>query len=454
MNAVSDAVHLLPMELNSVIEQWRRKAVLQPGLSPIHALALDRQLKQLNVSVLPVTVSAHGYVAGNPRQKMDQPPVGNYRSLHDAALYANSNGWSRAAGEGFQRCRDIEIPALNLLYANASLANEQLWLYFLNKFLAHQVGSNDAPPELALRGGAGSRVFRLAIRTPLKSVTSGPLVSVIMPAFNSSSTIKFAAQSILNQTWRNLELLIVDDSSTDRTREIANQLSRNDSRVRVFSLSQNSGPYVAKNLALKHARGQFLTVHDADDWAFPDRIHWQIKPLLSNASGSSRERASIYKASMAKMLRLSEDGIFTRFQPSNWVTQDGALRLSFPSPMFRRDWFDHVLGAWDSVRFGADLEIIQRIRRFDPDSLVILDTPVMLQLDLPTSLTRCDESFNDDRGESRSRADYRLVWTSRHARVQAMPKLCYPPQHSIPTKSGFMAPSDSTIFEIPTGVSW
>jgi hypothetical protein len=129
------------------------------------------------------------------------------------------------------------------------------------------------------------------------------------------------------------------------------------------------------------------------------------------------------------------NGQFTRFQPLDWVSLDGALRLCFPSPLFNRAYFDQKLGAWDSVRIGADAEIFQRIRRFEPGALRILDTPVMLQLDLQDSLTRHEETHNDERGEAPARTAYRRAWSAWHAAQMAMPKLQFPQ-----TQRAFAAP--------------
>ena len=125
---------------------------------------------------------------------------------------------------------------------------------------------------------------------------------------------------------------------------------------------------------------------------------------------------------MGRTLRCDMHGQFTRFQPIDWVSIDGALRLCFPSPLFDRAYFDQKLGAWDKVRVGADHEIFQRIKRFEPNKLHILDTPVMLQLDTDNSLTRHPETYNDERGEAPARAAYRQAWSAWHASHTAMPK--------------------------------
>ena len=88
-------------------------------------------------------------------------------------------------------------------------------------------------------------------------------VSVIIPCFNAERTIKNCINSILSQTERNIEVLVVDDGSTDKTLDILKNIK--DSRLTVFN-QKNSGVSVARNLGLKHAKGEFISFVDADDW--------------------------------------------------------------------------------------------------------------------------------------------------------------------------------------------
>ena len=345
-----------------------------------------------------------------------------YAALWRAARAEQDGGSTAdAAAVGFLQARGAEIPAVNLLYANQALGLDSLWLHFVNKYLAHFPGTTGAP-ELALAGGQAPRLHRLGMRKVARCAVAEatqPLVTVLMPAFNAASTLEMAAQSILAQTWRRLELLILDDCSTDATSAIARRLAETDPRVRAVRLPVNAGPYVAKNIGVQqHARGDYLTVHDADDWALPTRLEEQMAPLLA-----ARTTGSPVRVSLGTTLRMQRDGRFTRFQPAGWVSDDGAMRTCFPSPLFERRYFVDRLGAWDSARFGADTEILQRIRRFDPAALAALTTPTMLQLDEDGSLTRHSETYNDERGESPARLTYRLAWNRWHAGQGNLPKM-------------------------------
>jgi succinoglycan biosynthesis protein ExoO len=97
-----------------------------------------------------------------------------------------------------------------------------------------------------------------------------PEVSVIIPAYNTESYIARAIASALDQTLHNIEVLVVDDASTDSTAEVARRFQ--DERVRVLVNDQNMGAAGARNRALREARGNWIAVLDSDDWYAPERL--------------------------------------------------------------------------------------------------------------------------------------------------------------------------------------
>jgi glycosyltransferase involved in cell wall biosynthesis len=107
-----------------------------------------------------------------------------------------------------------------------------------------------------------------------------PLVSIITPAYNSAKFIAETIQSVQNQTYKNFELLIVDDGSTDDTEAIVRFFFENDSRIQFYKLEHNSGPAVARNTAIEKASGDFMTFIDADDIWLPTFIENSIKTIL------------------------------------------------------------------------------------------------------------------------------------------------------------------------------
>ncbi len=108
-----------------------------------------------------------------------------------------------------------------------------------------------------------------------------PLVSVIMPVYNSSRYLKDAINSILSQSYKNIELVIVNDGSTDLSRNII--LSYSDPRIRLFENERNSGIVYSRNKGLQEARGKYIANLDSDDIALPERIEKQVN-FLENHS--------------------------------------------------------------------------------------------------------------------------------------------------------------------------
>ena len=106
-----------------------------------------------------------------------------------------------------------------------------------------------------------------------------PLVSIIMPAYNSASTIERAINSVLRQTYKAWELLIVDDCSTDSTPQILEVYQKISRRIRVVRNRANSGPAISRNKALQLAAGSYVAFLDADDLWLPEKLSVQVKWL-------------------------------------------------------------------------------------------------------------------------------------------------------------------------------
>jgi len=99
--------------------------------------------------------------------------------------------------------------------------------------------------------------------------TENPLVSVLMTTYNREKYLREAVESVLASTFRNFELIIVDDQSKDRSLEIAHELARRDDRIRVILNEKNLGDYPNRNKAASLARGKYLKYVDADDLIYP-----------------------------------------------------------------------------------------------------------------------------------------------------------------------------------------
>lgn len=105
---------------------------------------------------------------------------------------------------------------------------------------------------------------------------NNPLVSVIIATHNREDLLPQAVDSILNQTYQDFEVIIVDDCSSDNSPEVIRQLENKDPRIRSIRSEQNIGPGAARNLGINKAKGEFIAIMDDDDLAEPERLKSEI----------------------------------------------------------------------------------------------------------------------------------------------------------------------------------
>ena len=103
------------------------------------------------------------------------------------------------------------------------------------------------------------------------------LISIIMAAYNAEKTIGFAIESVLNQTYKNFELVIVNDCSKDDTKAIIESYAEKDGRIKLISNKENSGVSLTRLEALKNCSGEWIAILDSDDAWVPDKLERQIE---------------------------------------------------------------------------------------------------------------------------------------------------------------------------------
>ena len=193
-------------------------------------------------------------------------------------------------------------------------------------------------------------------------VDADQLVTVIVPAHNAAHFLATSVSSLRQQSWRNLEILIVDDASTDQTVEVAQSLAREDERIRFLQSPRNGGPYAARNLGLRVARGTYVTVQDADDWAHLRRIETQARHLERHPEAVGNEIGHVRTTPGLEPQRRGNPGAY--------------LFSCLTSLMFRRREVIERAGRWDEVRFAGDSEYKKRLKAiFGEQAIVELQTP-------------------------------------------------------------------------------
>ncbi len=270
-------------------------------------------------------------------------------------------------------------PQLSLLRANAAtpftIGNEdrhspgvQAWLDLVNR-----VYVREGLEPIDLAPGNEPALDRLMC-APSSLVEAGPLVTVILPTHNPGPPLATALESLLGQSYRRLEILIMDDASQPELGRSLRRWEGRDPRIAVVTLPENRGTYFARNVAVsQYAHGDYITVHDDDDWSHPRKIELQVAHLEAEPEAP---------ANMSLAVRTTPALCFVRRTP----TPEFAHR-NYSSLMIRRAVFER-LGYWDVVNRGADGELHDRIVATSGHPIPVVGrSPLSLVRMMPESLS-------------------------------------------------------------------
>lgn len=244
-------------------------------------------------------------------------------------------------------------------------------------------------------------------RADASPTEDGPLISVIMPSRNASRWVAAAVRSVLDQGWRNLELLFVDDASTDDTAQRALVAANGDPRFILIRRAERGGAYAARNAALVQAKGRWIAIQDSDEWAHPDRLARQVAEMKKGG----------LVAHSGRSLRVDAEGeIYAR----------GVWPLTRWAPstlMFQREPVMGRAGFFHQVLSGADNEYWWRlVQLFGPRRAAISRTPLILGAWRADSLTGAKDSGFGAGGFNLDRLVYWERWSFWHARNLRTPE--------------------------------
>ncbi len=315
---------------------------------------------------------------------------------------------------------------------------DEAWLNTLNRWLPREAAATGAQLWLAQQQppavDAKSRFARLRWRVhqglgqpgaePTPETPDG-LVTVAMSCFNNAATLEAAALSVLGQTHTNLELVIVDDASTDGSAAVAQALARQDARVKLHVNPVNQGTYANRNRVWAESRAEYFCCLDADDIALPGRLAQQLAALQAQPG---------WMAVISLWVRMTAEGCPVAMN----VEQGGFAHRSVSTMMLRREPVLKALGFWDGVRFEADSEYMNRLTTvFGTQALGWQDDVVALALSRLGSLTQDPLTGLDDvYGPSPMRLAYRQAWQDWHRSGERL----YMPQS--PQPRPFAAPPE------------
>lgn len=185
---------------------------------------------------------------------------------------------------------------------------------------------------------------------------ASPLVSVLMPVRNEAGRVTRSVRSILDQTYRHFELIVIDDASTDSTTDELRAIE--DERLRVLHSPQRLGLARQLNAAAKVANGELLARQDGDDFSLPERFSRQVACYLG-----ATERVAVVATDF--WMSGEPDDLCVRVRLSEGAVPRALYALSNPlahgSLMFSRECFERVGGYDERLRTAQDLELLLRL---------------------------------------------------------------------------------------------
>lgn len=242
-------------------------------------------------------------------------------------------------------------------FINSPYGDFDSWLKAFNRvFITHDV----AP--IVVESGADRPFDTLTAQVSDTVNIDGPLVTVILTAYRPTMTaLRTSVLSLINQTWKNIEILVVDDASGPDYDSVFERIIELDPKVRVIRKRSNEGTYMARNTGLKEARGEYVTGQDSDDWSHPSRIERQMIALLDDPTTPG---------TISSCISTDEQMVMQRMRPY-------LLRTNTSSTLVRtRDALD--AGGYLPARRGADTEFVDRLERLSGRRFSRLDAPLAI----------------------------------------------------------------------------
>lgn len=260
------------------------------------------------------------------------------------------------------------------------------------------------------------------------------LVSVIMPCYNAEKTIVPSIESILNQNYPNVEIIIADDGSTDRTVEVIEKNFAENKKIKLIKNEKNRGCYFVRNDALRHSKGQFIAINDTDDYSLADRLNHQLIPFYTQGVSVTIGRILRAHISPEEIKNSSESEIVSlASQRRNHLNKHGDYEyccrniLGFMTTVYKRSVFDEIGLFWEE-KHSMDMEFLERLwlhqkgqvlnedanshemlsnSKYIPDFYAQVDTPVLYSFEMTgKNITHAFKTRKDN--------NLKALWRARH----------------------------------------
>lgn len=240
-----------------------------------------------------------------------------------------------------------------------------------------------------------------------------PEISVILPFYNAENTLKRAAESILAQTFRNFELLLIDNNSTDSSSRIAKNLADSDSRIKLYT-EQKQGVTHAMNLGLYKASGNYIARMDSDDISHPARLEKQLNFMKKNPALDfigCEVKYVPHNDNTAGFKRFVEWA--NSFHSSTQIESMRFIEIPIINPtiFFKRELYKKYGGCYDGD-FPEDYEMQLRYLK-NGIKMAKIPEQLLEWHDYSTRLTRTDKRYSTD-AFFKAKAQYLKEWSEKN----------------------------------------
>jgi glycosyltransferase involved in cell wall biosynthesis len=215
-------------------------------------------------------------------------------------------------------------------------------------------------------------------------IENTPTVSVIIPTYNRAHLVNRSVQSVLNQTYTDFEIIVVDDASTDNTGEEVKELQQQDNRIRYIKLEENVGGSAARNTGIKASRGKYIAFQDSDDEWFPEKLKKQMDVFETASYKIGVVYTGFWRVENDERIyipfhwvRQKEGDIHTEIFQGNYITTQAAL--------VRKECFEKSGMFDESLPRLQDWELWLRISKYYHFRCV--DEPLLVAFHLPGGIT-------------------------------------------------------------------
>jgi glycosyltransferase involved in cell wall biosynthesis len=190
-------------------------------------------------------------------------------------------------------------------------------------------------------------------------ITKSPLISVILPVFNSQEFVKESIESVLSQTFANFELIIIDDGSTDQSWNIVKSFK--DPRIVLLKNERNSGVSLSTNIGIQVAKGEFIARMDADDISLPDRFEKQLNFLNTHPDVGVLSGAILPISPQGDKVGRITIPLEEPYLIDFWLIFETVIKQ--PAVMIRKEVLTKVKGYDPAYKAAVDYELWTRLAK-------------------------------------------------------------------------------------------